>query len=77
MLAKYGLNSEAKAAEISDFLTGAHADSVQGEVVTPEIFSEKFGVPPEEAAHVLEFVNIGVRFKDQQLKEAKALYKKV
>lgn len=73
---KYGLDREDKAAAVSDYLTGKHADSPAGKVVTPQLLAAQFGLEEADAEDFLAFVNMSVEFKQQQLREAKPVYGK-
>lgn len=60
----YGLDSDQASTEISEFVT-------QGEAVTPLSFSEKFGTTPAEAVVFLEWIKVGVKFKEEAIDAAK------
>ena len=62
---KYGLDK--KADEISDLLT------IRGNEggVSPNDFAEKFGTTPEEAVVFLEWIKVGIKFKEETLDVAK------
>ncbi|CAB9514118.1 expressed unknown protein [Seminavis robusta] len=60
----YQLDSESKSSEIAEFITS-------GESVTPQGFSDKFGTTVEEAVVFLEWINVGVKFKEETLDAAK------
>uniref|UniRef100_A0A7S1FVI3 MYND-type domain-containing protein n=1 Tax=Corethron hystrix TaxID=216773 RepID=A0A7S1FVI3_9STRA len=61
----YKLDSEQKSEEIAEFLTCGT------EKVTPLQFSEKFGTTVEEAVVFLEWIKVGVKFKEQSIDKAK------
>jgi len=65
---KYGLDSEEKSSAIADFLTGSSGDS---KAVSPADFAEKFGMPVEEAVVFLEWIKVGVKFKQESAEAAK------
>lgn len=60
----YGLDSDSKSTEISEFITS------EGDV-TPLSFAEKFGTTPAEAVVFLEWIKVGVKFKEETLDVAK------
>ena len=63
----YQLDADEKAEEISTFLTSSSNDS---KVTAPQ-FAQKFGTTEAEAVVFLEWINIGVKFKQQTLDTAK------
>ena len=65
---KYGLDRPDKAEEIAALLT--KTASGEGGVSAPE-FAEKFGMRTEEAVVFLEWIQVGVRFKETSLDQAK------
>jgi len=65
IIKKYGLDSEQKSEAISTFLT----QDPKG-VNAPQ-FAEKFGMLVEEAIVFLEWINVGVKFKEESIDAAK------
>mmetsp|Transcript_23192 Transcript_23192/g.32392 ORF Transcript_23192/g.32392 Transcript_23192/m.32392 type:complete len:138 (-) Transcript_23192:1250-1663(-) len=65
IIQKYGLDSEQKSEDISTFLT----KDPKG-VNAPE-FAEKFGMMLEEAVVFLEWIKVGVKFKEESIDTAK------
>ena len=64
---KYGLQDDAKAGEVAEFLTSnTHA----GQVSAVD-FANKFGLSQEEAVVFLEWIKVGVSFKEQSIETAK------
>lgn len=61
---KYKLDEDAKATEISQLLTS-------GQKITAPDFAEKFGMDMQEAVVFLEWIQVGVRFKEQTIDTAK------
>ncbi len=59
IILKYNLKTEAKSTEIAELLTRG-----ENTVSAPE-FAEKFGMDIEEAVVFLEWVKVGVKFKEQ------------
>lgn len=73
---KYGLNSEEKSSQIADFLTttgttNAGNDSADDGNLNRQVsaaeFADKFGTTPEEAVVFLEWIKVGVNFKQQAM----------
>lgn len=64
VIAKYKLNTDAKSTEIAELLTS-------GTQITAPQFAEKFGMDVEEAVVFLEWVKVGVKFKEQSIDVAK------
>lgn len=62
IIKKYNLNTEAMSSAIAEFLTVGDAGSV-----TAAQFAEKFGTTPEEAVVFLEWIQVGVKFKQQSI----------
>ena len=62
---KYGLDK--KADEISDLLTLRGNEGG----VSPNDFAAKFGTTPEEAVVFLEWIKVGIKFKEETLDVAK------
>ena len=60
IIVKYNLKTDEKSTEIAELLTSAGKDTV-----TPEAFAERFGMDLEEAVVFLEWVKVGVKFKEQ------------
>ena len=67
IIAKYALNTEEKSEEIAEFLTSKDAEN---EVSAPG-FAEKFGMAVEEAIVFLEWIKVGVKFKEESIDTAK------
>ena len=65
---KYGLDKADKAEEIADMLT--KSSTGEGGVSAPA-FAKKFGMSTEEAVVFLEWIQVGVRFKEETLDVAK------
>lgn len=61
IIKKYKLNTEEKSSAIAEFLTG------DGSSVTATQFAEAFGTTPEEAVVLLEWIQVGVKFKQQSI----------
>ena len=61
---KYKLDSEEKSTEIAEYMTS-------GNTVSAASFAEKFGTSMEEAVVFLEWIQVGVKFKEQTLDVAK------
>ncbi len=61
---KYKLDQDSKAEQIAEFLT-------KGDSFTPQAFSEKFGTTVEEAIVFLEWIKVGVKFKEESIDVAK------
>lgn len=70
IIQKYALDTDAKSTEIAEFLTAA-GDQEKGGAVSAATFAEKFGTTPEEAVVFLEWINVGVKFKQQSIDIAK------
>jgi hypothetical protein len=62
---KYNLKTEEKSTEIAELLTSG-TDSV-----TAQQFAEKFAMDVQEAVVFLEWVKVGVTFKEQSIDTAK------
>ena len=62
---KYGLDSPSKAEQIADMIAGN-----QGGVSAPS-FAKMFGMSTEEAVVFLEWIKVGVKFKEETLDTAK------
>eukprot|EP00051_Salpingoeca_urceolata_P017420 m.237091 g.237091 ORF g.237091 m.237091 type:complete len:241 (+) comp18949_c0_seq12:32-754(+) len=68
VIKKYGLDKEDRADEISDFIVGAHVQDGATEF-TAEEFAEKFKIDDvADAAKMLTFINIGMRFKESSMR---------
>ena len=63
----YKLDTEEKSEAIAEFLTSKDQD---GKVSAP-IFAEKFGTTQEEAVVFLEWIKVGIKFKEQSVDAAK------
>lgn len=61
---KYNLKTEEKSTEIAELLTNGV------DTVTAPAFAERFGMDVEEAVVFLEWVQVGVRFKEQSAEVA-------
>jgi hypothetical protein len=68
IIQKYKLNTDAKSTEIADFLTNNTAED--NKVSAPE-FMEKFGTTEDEAVIFLEWIKVGVKFKEEAIDVAK------
>lgn len=64
IIKKYGLDTEQRSTEISEVLTS-------GQSVSAPEFAEKFGMKVEEAVVFLEWIQVGVKFKEQSIDAAK------
>lgn len=62
IIKKYKLNTEEKSSAIAEFLTVGEAGSVSAAQ-----FAESFGTTPEEAVVFLEWIQVGVKFKQQAI----------
>ena len=60
---EYKLDSDENATAIAEFITSG--------TVTAAAFAEKFGTTVEEAVVFLEWINVGVKFKEETLDAAK------
>lgn len=67
IIAKYKLNTEEKSEEIAEFLTSKDSDNK----VSAPGFAEKFGTSVAEAVVFLEWIKVGVKFKEQSIDTAK------
>lgn len=67
IIKKYGLDTDAKSTEIAEFLTTADSENK----VSAESFAQKFGCTPEEAVVFLEWIKVGVKFKEEAIDVAK------
>ena len=67
IIAKYSLNTEEKSEEIAEFLTSKDKDNK----VSAPGFAEKFGMAVEEAIVFLEWIKVGVKFKEESIDTAK------
>mmetsp|Transcript_23536 Transcript_23536/g.22568 ORF Transcript_23536/g.22568 Transcript_23536/m.22568 type:complete len:138 (-) Transcript_23536:243-656(-) len=61
---KYGLDQNSKADKVAEFLTSSSS-------VTPPAFAEKFGTSMEEAVVFLEWIKVGIKFKEESIDVAK------
>ena len=59
IIEKYNLKTEEKSTEIAEVLTSGV------DTVTPQSFAERFGMDIEESVVFLEWVKIGIKFKEQ------------
>uniref|UniRef100_A0A7R9WCE3 MYND-type domain-containing protein n=1 Tax=Pseudictyota dubia TaxID=2749911 RepID=A0A7R9WCE3_9STRA len=66
---KYKLDTEEKSGEIADFLTNTGGEN--DKKVTAPVFAKKFGTTMEEAVVFLEWIKVGVKFKEEALDVAK------
>lgn len=64
IIEKYNLKTEQKSTEIAELLTS-------GSEVTAPKFAAKFGMDVEEAVVFLEWVKVGVKFKEEAVDAAK------
>jgi MYND finger len=62
----YQLDSDVVSTAIAEYMTGGGAASV-----TPAVFAEKFGTKPEEAVVFLEWIKVGLQFKEETIDVAK------
>lgn len=63
IIKKYGLDTETKSTEIAEFLTSKDSENK----VSAPSFAEKFGCSPEEAVVFLEWIKVGVKFKEESI----------
>jgi len=68
---KYGLKSDQKAGLVAEYLTSASSTSASGKVSAAD-FAAKFGTTEAEAVVFLEWIKVGVQFKEQSIDTAKA-----
>ena len=61
---KYKLDSEQSSEQIAEFLSGGGAGSSQSSV-SPAEFAEKFNMKIEEAVVFLEWIKVGIKFKEE------------
>ena len=66
----YKLNTEETSNEIAEFLTQQRGDDSSAAVSAPE-FAGKFGLKVEEAVVFLEWIKVGVKFKETAIDTAK------
>eukprot|EP00976_Prorocentrum_cordatum_P055168 1112820-Prorocentrum_minimum.AAC.4 len=59
---KYGLTTEENAGKLADILTSTEKDAV-----TPKELGEMFGMTQKDAFTFLQWINVGVSFKEQVL----------
>ncbi|KAL9185028.1 hypothetical protein ACHAXT_002805 [Thalassiosira profunda] len=64
---KYGLDKDDKATEIAELLANTGAN----EGVSAPEFARKFGMSVEEAVIFLEWIKVGIKFKEETLDNAK------
>jgi hypothetical protein len=62
---KYNLHTEERSSEIAELLTGGENS------VSAAEFAEKFSMSVEDSVVFLEWVKVGVRFKEQSIDTAK------
>jgi len=62
---KYNLKTEEKSTEIAELLTSGE------NTVSPQAFAERFGMDIEEAVVFLEWIKVGVKFREQTADMAK------
>jgi len=65
IIEKYNLKTEEKSTEIAELLTSGE------NMVSAQEFAERFGMDVEEAVVFLEWVKVGVKFKEQAVDVAK------
>ena len=65
IIEKYNLKTEEKSTEIAELLTSGE------NTVTAQQFADKFGMDVQEAVVFLEWVKVGVKFKEQAVDTAK------
>lgn len=68
---KYGLDQDEKAGEMADFLTSTDMDD-EGKI-SAQAFADKFNMEPQEAVVFLEWIKVGVKFKEECLQNAQNL----
>lgn len=59
IIEKYNLKTEEKSTEIAELLTSGENS------VTPQAFANRFGMDMEEAVVFLEWIKVGVKFREQ------------
>jgi hypothetical protein len=64
----YQLDTNEKSEEIAEFLTSKDRD--QDDKVSAPEFAEKFGTTKEEAVVFLEWIKVGIKFKEQSIDAA-------
>jgi MYND finger len=69
IIKKYGLDTDAKSTEIAEFLTSSGQQ--HDNKVSAAAFAEKFGTSDEEAVVFLEWIKVGVKFKEESIDAAK------
>ena len=75
IIKKYKLDTEEKSTEIANYLTNISTSSNSGgdddgKVSAPD-FANKFGTTIDEAVIFLEWIKVGVKFKEQSIDTAK------
>jgi hypothetical protein len=65
IIEKYNLKTEQQSTEIAELLTSGE------NTVTPQAFAERFGMDLEEAVVFLEWIKVGVKFREQTTEMAK------
>ena len=68
IIKKYKLDTEEKSTEIATYLTDNNSSS--NKITAPD-FANKFGTSVEEAVVFLEWIKVGVTFKEQSIDAAK------
>jgi hypothetical protein len=66
IIEKYNLKTEEKSTEIAELLTTSGENNV-----TAQQFADQFGMDVQEAVVFLEWVKVGVKFKEQAIDTAK------
>lgn len=65
IIEKYNLKTEQRSTEIAELLTSGE------NTVSPQAFAERFGMDLEEAVVFLEWIKVGVKFREQTTEMAK------
>eukprot|EP00043_Microstomoeca_roanoka_P029494 m.22079 g.22079 ORF g.22079 m.22079 type:complete len:151 (-) comp9235_c0_seq1:28-480(-) len=60
---QYGLDKGKKADLLADFLT----NKSENESISPEQLAERFSIPKDDASTLLSWVNVALRFKEENL----------
>lgn len=73
IIKSYGLDTEETSSAIAEFLTTQQRDGGGGDdgAVSAPVFAEKFGLKVEEAVVFLEWIKVGVKFKETAIDTAK------
>ena len=69
IIKKYKLDTDEKSSEIAEFLTSTNEGGESN--ISAPVFAEKFGTTMEEAVVFLEWIKVGVKFKQESLDVAK------